>query len=143
MALTPSQEEEIRRILDRYADAYRGKDPAGILALVSKGISGFGSGPDEVVADYEHFRQHVARDLGQADDIAISFTILTIHGQMPFAWVTAFCCFRVTVGGMPVTLDGRMSVLFRHTGNRWLIEQLHFSVPDTGQETGVSYPGSS
>ncbi len=143
MALTPSQSDEVIVLLDRYAGAYRTKDIAGVVSLLSNGISGFGSGPDEVIVGLPQLRQHVARDICEADSIAISFRMLKLDGQMPFAWVTTFCAFHVTVGGKPLTLDGRMTALFRHTGNRWLIEQLHFSVPDAGQEQGESYPGSA
>ena len=141
MALTPAQKNDVLAALDQYALAYQKKDREKILSLASRGISGFGSGPDEIVTDSARLREQVSRDLMQADAITITFSPIRIAGQMPFAWITALCCFQVTVSGEPVRLDGCITVLFRNTGNRWLIEQIHFSLPKIGQESGQSYKG--
>jgi hypothetical protein len=143
MALTLSQTNDVLAVLDQYACAYQERNREKILSLVSAGISGFGSGPDEVVINPAQFRHQITRDLMQADSVSLSLCILKIDGQMPFAWVTAFCGFQVTVRGETMFLDGRMTALFRNTGSRWLFEQIHFSLPNEDQESGESYPGSA
>lgn len=140
MALTTEQQQEVLALLDTYARAYNGKRLDAITALASPGISGFGSGPDEVVTGFPQFRHQVRRDLAQADDVSLCFEVLRLDGFMPFAWITALCTFDVRVREQRLTLEGRMTALFRNTGSRWLFEQLHFSIPSTEQESGQSYP---
>jgi hypothetical protein len=143
MALTPSQIDDVLAVLDQYSCAYQEKNSEKIRSLVSPGISGFGSGPDEVVTDPAQFRRQIERDLSQADSVSLALCVLKLDGQMPFAWVTAFCGFRVMVRGEAILLDGRMTALLRNTGSRWLFEQIHFSLPDECQDAGESYPGSA
>jgi hypothetical protein len=140
MALTSQQRQEVLALLNQYACAYSEKNPGKIIALASQGISGFGSGPDEIVAGFSRFEEQVGRDLAQADAVSLSFDVLRLDGVMPFAWVTAFCTFDVRVKEQRLALKGRMTVLFHNTGSRWLIEQLHFSLPSGQQEPGQSYP---
>jgi len=140
MTLTTAQQEEVRAALQAYAGAYAAKQPEKIRALVSKTISGFGSGPDEVVRDLAGFNEQVRRDLLQADTIALGFDILSLEGIMPFAWITAFCTFDLTSGGKKLSLQGRMTTILRNTGSRWIFEQIHFSMPFSEQLPGQSYP---
>jgi hypothetical protein len=143
MPLTPDHQQEILALLDRYAQCYTKKSLEGILSLSSPGISGFGSGPDEIVPDFTRFREQIRRDLAQADAVSVSFDVLKLDGQMPFAWISAFSTFDVRIKEERITLHGRMTALFRNTGSRWLFEQVHFSLPYEGQQRGASYPGSS
>ncbi|HUU76197.1 MAG TPA: nuclear transport factor 2 family protein [Methanoregulaceae archaeon] len=143
MALTEQQTDEILEILDMYARYYSEKNAEKILSLVSKGISGFGSGPDEIVPDFSQFKENTRRDFGQAENISITFYIFRLDGQMPFAWMTAFCVIDADVGGEKMTMEGRMTALLRNTGSRWLFEQVHFSMPYMEQFPGESFPGSA
>lgn len=140
MTLTTPQQEEVRAALQAYAGAYAAKQHEKLRALASKTISGFGSGPDEVVRDLAGFNEQVRRDLLQADMITLRFDILSLEGIMPFAWVTAFCNFNLTSGGTKISLRGRMTALLRNTGSRWVFEQVHFSMPFSEQLPGQSYP---
>ena len=142
MALTDEQNDEVLEMLDRYAKYYREKNYEKILSIASKGISGFGSGPDEIVADYKGFKESIARDLAQAEQVEITFYVFRVDGTMPFAWVTAFCVFDVVVKGEHVPMQGRMTALLRNTGSRWLFEQIHFSMPFLEQGWGESFPGA-
>jgi hypothetical protein len=45
-------------------------------------------------------------------------------------------------GSKKETLCGRSTMVLRDTGNRWLIEQLHFSLPYGGQAEGQSFPNA-
>jgi ketosteroid isomerase-like protein len=141
MTLTTAQKEEVMAALKAYAGAYAAKQPEKIRALASKTISGFGSGPDEVVRDLPGFHEQIRRDFSQAGTIALSFDMLSLEGIMPFAWVTAFCTFKVGAGGTALCMNGRMTALLRNTGSRWIFEQIHFSMPYSEQLPGQSFPG--
>ncbi|MCC7567363.1 MAG: nuclear transport factor 2 family protein [Methanoregulaceae archaeon] len=142
MALTGEQTDEVFEMLDLYAKYYREKNYEKLLSITSKGISGFGSGPDEIVADYTGFKESVARDLSQAERVEITFYVFRLDGTMPCAWVTAFCIFDVVIDGEHLPMQGRMTALLQNTGSRWLFEQIHFSMPNVEQGWGESFPGA-
>jgi ketosteroid isomerase-like protein len=143
MALSPEMESEVRKMVDLYAQYYHEKSLDKLLSIVSKEISGFGSGPDEIVLNAARFREQVGRDMGQAGPLKVTFEILKVDGVMPCAWVTALCNFSAVVDGKALSMSGRMTVVLRNTGSRWLFEQVHFSMPFAPQLPGQSFPGSS
>ena len=56
MRLTKAQQAEVIETMQKYGTAYRQKDIRALSALFSPGISGFGSGPDEVITHQQTFR---------------------------------------------------------------------------------------
>jgi ketosteroid isomerase-like protein len=142
MSLSGSQKQTVAETFNRYAEAYRNKDAPALLALFSPDITGFGSGIDEVIGNRNELAAQVGRDLSQVESVEIAFREMKIYGNMPVAWVTTFCEYRLVAGGAKQVMAGRMTAGLRTTGSRWLIEQLHFSMPCLGQEPGQSYPGA-
>ena len=143
MSLTITQNAEVRAVMQQYATAYRNKDIHALNALFSPTISGFGSGPDEVIRNHKEFSRQIARDLSQATSIALDFSDTEIAGEGPVAWVMTRCAFSFTLAGSgKQTLHGRITMVVRNTGSRWLIEQIHFSMPYGEQAEGQSFPGA-
>lgn len=141
MTLGSARKEEILATLDKYVEWYSNKDLEGLLSSCSRSISGFGSGPDEVVAGRSSLAAQLKRDFSQADSIRIAFDSIRVDGAMPVAWVTANCSFDAESGGEPVCMKGRITLVLRNTGSRWLFEQIHFSMPNQSQAEGQSYGG--
>ena len=143
MNLTEAQKAEVKETLRNYGMAYQKKDIKGLLALFSPEISGFGSGPDEVVLNRKDFTRQMKRDLSQVTSVSLEFPGLKIFGEGRVAWVTSGCGFTFTVEGRKKqTMSGRMTMVLRNTGSRWLIEQIHFSMPNVEQAPGQSFPGA-
>jgi len=143
MALTEVQKAEVIATIQQYATAYRKKDIRALSALFATGISGFGSGPDEVIANHDDFIQHIRRDMSQATLLSIEYPGQQIFGDGRVAWVTSGNTMTYTVDGKTKeTLRGRVTMVLKNTGSRWVIEQLHFSMPYGEQSTGQSFPGA-
>ncbi len=142
MKLAEIQEAEVIGILQKYSAAYHNKDIKALSALFSPEISGFGSGPDEVIADYKDLVRQITRDISQADILSFEFFDRKIFGDGRVAWVTAKSTITFTINGTRQVLDGRSTMVLRNTGSRWLIEQLHFSMPYREQAAGQSFPGA-
>ena len=143
MKLTTAQEAEVIGTMNRYALAYRKKDVALFSELFSPTITGYGSGPDEIIADHLSVIRQIRRDLSQADILAVEFFDRKIFGDGRVAWVSAKSDMTFTADGKnKETLRGRLTMVLLNTGNRWLIEQLHFSLPYGGQSEGQSFPGA-
>lgn len=143
MKLTLAQEAEVIEAMQQYATAYRKKDIKAFSALFSSDITGFGSGPDEVIANHTDFIQHIKRDMSQANILSVEFTDRKIFGDGRIAWATSKSAIAFTIDGTKKqTLYGRSTMVLRNTGSRWLIEQLHFSLPYGEQAAGQSFPGA-
>ena len=137
MKLTEAQKAEIEETLHNYGTAYQKKDIMALLALFSPEISGFGSGPDEIVLGRKDFTRQMKRDLSQATSVSVEFPCLKIFGEGRVAWVTSGCDFTFTVEGKKKqTMSGRMTMVLQNTGSRWVIGQIHFSMPYVEQSRG-------
>jgi ketosteroid isomerase-like protein len=143
MTLTAAQEAEVKAAVEQYATAYRQKDIRTLSALFSPTISGFGSGPDEIISNHDDFIRQIRRDMSQATILSVEFPDRKIFGDGRVAWTTSKSTITFTLDGKTKqALQGRSTIVLRNTGSRWLIEQLHFSMPYGGQAEGQSFPGA-
>jgi ketosteroid isomerase-like protein len=142
MTLTKEQKAEVKETLGRYCAAYQGKDLKALLALLSPEISGYGAGQDEVFKNRKEYAPLLKRDLMQATSISLAFTDLNIVGDGPVAWVMSGCnCTFAAEGKEKQTMRVRITLGLKNTGSRWLIEQLHLSLPNAGQAPGQAFSG--
>jgi ketosteroid isomerase-like protein len=143
MTLTKAQEAEVIGTIEQYATAYRKKDIRTLSAIFSPDISGFGSGPDEVITNHRDFIRQIRRDMSQATILSVEFSDRAVFGDGRVAWTTSKSTITFTIDGTrKQALHGRSTIVLRNTGSRWLIEQLHFSMPYGGQSQGQSFPGA-
>jgi ketosteroid isomerase-like protein len=143
MKLTKSHEADVSDTMQKYGTAYQKKDLAALSALFSPEISGFGSGPDEVIVDHTSFIKQMKRDMSQATILSFEFSDRQIFGDGRIAWVTSKSTITFTIDGKKKqVLRGRSTMVLQNTGSRWLIEQLHFSLPYGEQSAGQSFPGA-
>lgn len=140
MVLDSVEIHRIEETIHLYIKGYQQKDIDTFTSVLSPSIQGFGSGPDEVVQGREEFIRHVRRDLDQCDHVEIRMEGTRISGILPVAWVMSYCTFVVTAGDETSEFTGRFTVVLRKEDDRWLFEQIHFSLPATGQAAGQSYP---
>jgi ketosteroid isomerase-like protein len=143
MSLTEDQYTKILETMAAYAMAYKKKDIRWLKEIFSPAICGFGSGPDEEIRDFGEFLRQIRRDFSQATVLGTEFSETMINGDGRVAWVmtNTAISFRAA-GGPEETMHGRSTMVMRNTGSRWLIEQIHFSMPYSGQIEGQSFPGA-
>jgi len=143
MKLTEPQEAEVRETMQKYGTAYQKKDINTLSALFSPDITGFGSGPDEVITDHTGFIRQMKRDISQGTILSFEFSDRQIFGDGRIAWATSKSTIAFTTDGTKKqVLHGRSTMVLRNTGSRWIIEQLHFSLPYGEQSAGQSFPGA-
>lgn len=143
MKLSSASEAAVIETMEQYATAYRMKDIRAFSRLFSHDITGFGSGPDEIITNHAGLIRQIRRDMGQADVLSVVFSDRQIFGDGQVAWETSRTAITFTLGGSSKqTIHGRSTMVLRNTGSRWLIEQLHFSMPFGEQSAGQSFPGA-
>lgn len=143
MTLSDTQKAEVLATMEQYAAGYVKKDIRALSAVFSRDICGFGSGPDEVIENHDVFLRQISRDMSQAQVNAVEFSETRIHGEGRIAWVMTRTAITFTVPGLKKqTLKGRSTMVLRNTGDHWLIEQIHFSLPYGEQSAGQSFPGA-
>jgi len=131
----------VHEILKQYAHAYADKDMEIMMKLFSQDpdLVAIGAGRDEWVKGPEELKKGFQRDMAQADDMKVDFEDVTVSSSGNVAWASAQMNLNVKVEGQEITMPGRVSFVFEERNNNWLINHLHFSVPDE-QEEGKSYP---
>jgi len=143
MTLTEAQKAEVIAAMQQYGMAYQKKDVKALSALFSPEITGFGSGPDEVISNHTDFIRQIKRDISQATVLSFEFSDRKIFGDGRIAWATSKSTITFTIDGTTKqAICGRSTMVLRNTGSRWLIEQLHFSMPYSEQSSGQSFPGA-
>ena len=127
-------------MLALYQTSYSRKDIKMLLDATDPSFFGFGSGPDEKVFGAEALKLQLERDFAQSGDLAMDFGPMTIAAEGNVAWCAGDCTISAKVGGQRMRLDGRMTMVLRRAGDKWLFAHSHFSVPDRGQQAGQSFP---
>ncbi len=132
---------KVHEVLKQYAQAYADKDMEIMMKLFSQDpdLVAIGAGRDEWVKGPEELKKGFQRDMAQADDMKVDFEDVTVSSSGNVAWASAQMNLNVKVEGQEITMPGRVSFVFEERNNNWLINHLHFSVPDE-QEEGKSYP---
>ena len=144
MMMTSQQTRlQVMDVLDKMAAYYSRKDLENLLTLIAPEISGFGSGPDEVIQNKDEYRRHVERDFSQSDMLTMALSDISISAEGTIAWVCCNCTITTEERGGTLVLRGRLTAVLRGTGYTWIFTQIHFSLPATDQAPGRSFPGSS
>ena len=65
---------------------------------------------------------------------------MPISAEGKVAWTTTKMTMKVLTDGEELILDGRLSAVFEKKNDKWVIVQLHYSLPVKEQEKGQSYP---
>jgi ketosteroid isomerase-like protein len=133
---------EIMDVLEKYMEAYAEKNLDSLMDIVSQDENTIfvGTGHDEWANGPKEIKKGFQRDLSQADSIKIEFHKLPISAEGKVAWTTTKMTMKVLTDGEELILDGRLSAVFEKRNDKWVIVQLHYSLPVKEQEKGQSYP---
>ncbi len=133
---------EIMNVLEKYMGAYAKKNLDSLMDIISKDEDTIfiGTGYDEWAHGPKEIKKGFQRDFSQADSIKIEFHKLPISVAGEVAWTTTKMTMKVLADGDELILDGRLSAVFEKRNDKWVIVQLHYSLPVKEQEKGQSYP---
>jgi uncharacterized protein (TIGR02246 family) len=132
--------EPIRTLLNAYHTAFNNQDLEGVLATMTDKTTVMGtgpgevwSGPDELKAAYRHFFEGF--DMGQ-QTFDYEFSIGQVTGDS--GWLMTSGNVGGTREGKDFTFPVNLSVVASKTGDKWVINAMHFSVlsGDSDEEQG-------
>lgn len=134
-------EADVKKIMSRMMEACAKKDVDAIMALVAhnENVVFIGSGEDEKVVGWKEIKAGYERDFAQADSIKITMPWVTISSAGRVAWVSADETYDAVSGGRKIKMEGRMTAVLEKRRGKWLIVQMHFSVPNVKQPSGRSF----
>lgn len=119
-------------VLRRMTEAMGRKDVETLAALADPDLRAFGTGAGEKVIGREEYRRYLERGFAQAEEVALDLSDIRIGAEGTIAWVMAEMTWRFAAGGVPRTMNGRMTAVLRGTGHAWVFAQMHYSLPAEG-----------
>lgn len=136
--------DELYNVFTEYLNTYLIKrDINGIIDLLSKDVTCFGTGIDEVAYDFDTLKKLFIRDIEQAPN-KVDYEIKNLKISMPADNVGIVACeinFKTIILNQEFKYNNlRLSLVFVKKDNKWLIEHNHISLPTVEQEEGEAYP---
>jgi ketosteroid isomerase-like protein len=137
----PQTQAAIQATLGQWADAYSARDLDRALALIAPDddLVGIGTGQDEWRVGIQEFKAQLERDFLQAEALSVDYEPLVVSEAGLVAWVAGRASVRARVDGQDLALAGRFTAVLEQRGDRWLLVQIHFSLPAAEQVEGRSF----
>ena len=133
---------EVKEVLTYFGEFFSRRDMGSLGELIAPDpdVTFIGTGADEERVGIAEIKEQIQRDWAQSESASIDWDRLCVSAQGTVAWVAANVRLMARVSGREMTLSGRITAVMDKRDGRWLIDQLHMSVPLAGQKEGQSFP---
>jgi diguanylate cyclase (GGDEF)-like protein len=137
-----STAEQAVAALERYLAAEARRDLDAMIAMLSPGVCGFGTGPDEVVRDAGELRDKLTRQLAELTAPMETQTeiLRTVELGDDACAIMAVITIRIALPAGEETMVVRLSFVMHRQPDGWRVAHLHASMPWTMQREGESFP---
>jgi ketosteroid isomerase-like protein len=141
MRASPNTQAAVEATLSQWADAYSKRDLDRALAIIAadNDVVGIGTGQDEWRVGPAAFKAQLERDFSQAEALSVDYEPVVVSEAGSVAWVAGRARVQARVDGHDVGLAGRFTAVLEDRGDRWLLLQMHFSLPAAEQAEGRSF----
>jgi ketosteroid isomerase-like protein len=135
-------ENEVPEVLTRVSQAYARRDMDSLLScfVPDADLIMYGTGADEKRIGPGGVEEQARRDWSQSDAMALELGWHSVSAAGPVAWVAADAAFKGRTGGQEFVLPARLTAVLEKRDTRWLVAQMHFSMPLSAQGEGESFP---
>ena len=142
MTASPKVKKEVLSVLKQYWKAYEEQDVNDILGITvpDEDAVFLGAGADEIVFGPKELRKALKRDFSQSLSTKVTMKNVCVFSAGDAAWLYGECRMKAVTPEETMVLGGRFTAVFEKRGEKWLIAQSHFSVPDVQQAPGESFP---
>ena len=141
MRASPNTQAAVEATLSQWANAYSKRDLDRALALITPAddVVGIGTGQDEWRVGTEEFKAELERDFSQAEVPSVDYEPVVVSEAGSAAWVAGRARVQARVDGQELTLGGSLTAVLEYRDDRWLLSQMHFSLPAAEQAGGRSF----
>jgi len=135
-------EAEVMDTINKFNEAYVSKDLDGALKFLAPDPDGvfIGTGLDEKRLGLEEVKRQLKRDFAQSDDLSWDSGWHTVSAAGKVAWVAGDLTLHAKIGGRKITLPMRSTTVLEKRKGKWLVVQLHNSMPYLEQKARRSFP---
>jgi ketosteroid isomerase-like protein len=130
-------------VLKKFTDSYKKRDMDGLLSVMApdRDVVLFGTGVDERRVGLAQIKAQAERDWSQSESASMAYKGVLVSAAGSVAWTAG----DVTLsergsGGQELALVGRLTAVLEKRRGKWLIVQMHLSVPLAAQPAGQSFP---
>ncbi len=127
--------EEVNALLDQYETVLETNNMELLSSITAHDADmvNFGTSADERVVGWEALSQLMQAqfDATESSEVTVKDRVIKVHEEGKVAWYSEINDWVVTMNGEEMTLNGfRVTGVLEKRDGKWLIVQLHFSVPD-------------
>jgi ketosteroid isomerase-like protein len=135
-------EAAVMSSLNRFIEAIASRDTDRVLSCFAPDpdLVLIGSGVDEKRLGLNELKMHFERDWAQSEAISIELGWNSVSAAGSVAWVAGDAIVHAEVSGQEISLLGRFTAVLEQRKGRWLLMQFHFSMPNSEQAEGESFP---
>ena len=142
MKAEPKTEAEVMNVVNQSMEAFVKRDVDALMRLYAPDpdVVVVGTGGDEKRVGSSEIKALFERDVAQFEDASFNFSWYSVSAASSVAWVAADLSLNLKASGRDISLKVRLTNVLEQRGKRWLIVQLHGSLPAAGQEDGEAFP---
>jgi ketosteroid isomerase-like protein len=125
-------EKEVMAVLTKFTEYFSKRDLEGSLSLIApdEDVTVFCLEPDERRVGLSGIKEQFERDWSHTDAISIELIWNSVSSAGLVAWVASEAFIKIKSNLHSMILPTRITSVLEKRGDKWLIVQGHFSVPD-------------
>ncbi len=123
---------EVMSVLKKFAEASEKRNWDNLQALIAPGPDMVMIGTHEKGVGMDEIKAFIKRSWSQTEAASIEYGWTSVSAAGAVAWVATDSTVHTKVGGQKISLPTRITAVLEKRGDKWLIVQLHHSVPAAG-----------
>ena len=135
-------ETEVMAVIKQFVESFTKKDLESNLALYAPDadVVLIGTGVDEKRVGLIEIEAEERRAFAQSDEHSIHLDWYSVSAAGSVAWLASNGSIQARIGGQEISFPVRLTFVLENREGRWLIMQVHGSLPAVGQKEGDSWP---
>jgi len=135
-------EAAVMNVMNQLTEAYAKRDLDAVLALFAPDpdVVFIGTGGDEKRIGLTEIKAQFERDFAQSEALSMELGWSSVSAAGSVAWVAADAITHAKVKGQEISFPGRFTAVLEQRSGRWLLLQVHFSMPVREQAESESFP---